>query len=77
MPTIFIEGFKFRFYSSDVHEPPHVHVIHGENMAKIWLKPVETEYNRGFNRAELNRVLKLTEQNQARLLEAWNEYFDR
>jgi hypothetical protein len=46
-------------------------------MAKIWLKPVETEYNRGYNRAELNRVLKLTEQNQARLLEAWNEYFDR
>ncbi len=77
MPTIFIEGFEFRFYSSDVHEPPHVHVIHGGNMAKIWLKPVEMEYNRGYHRAELNRVLKLTEQNQARLLEAWNEYFDR
>ena len=43
MPTIFIEGYKFRFYSSDVHEPPHVHVIHGENMAKIWIDPIETE----------------------------------
>jgi len=76
MPTIFIEGFKFRFYSSDVNEPPHVHVIQGENMAKIWLKPIETEYSYGYNRAELNRVLKLTEQNQARLLKAWNEYFN-
>ena len=40
MPTLFIEGYKFRFYSSDVHEPPYVHVIHAENVAKIWLEPV-------------------------------------
>ena len=77
MPTIFIAGYKFRFYSSDVHEPPHVHVIHADDVAKIWLNPVEVEYNRGYNRPELNRVLKLTEQNQTRLLEAWNEYFNR
>jgi hypothetical protein len=77
MPTIFIAGYRFRFYSSDVHEPPHVHVIHDDNEAKIWLELIQLEYNRGYNRAELNRVLKLTEQNQARLLEAWHEYFDR
>ena len=77
MPTIFIAGYKFRFYSSDLREPPHVHVIRGEDVAKVWLDPIETEYNRGYNRAELNRVLKLTEQNQARLLEAWHEYFNR
>ncbi len=77
MPTIFIAGYKFRFYSSDVHEPPHVHVIHDDNEAKIWLDPIQLEYNRGYNRAELNRVLKLTERNQTRLLEAWNEHFDR
>ena len=40
MPTIFIEGYKFRFYSSDIQEPPHVHVIHGDDVAKIWLVPV-------------------------------------
>ena len=77
MPTIFIAGYKFRFYSSDVNEPPHVHIIHDDNEAKIWLAPIQMEYNRGYNRAELNRVLKLTEQNQARLLEAWHEYFNR
>ena len=77
MPTIFIAGYRFRFYSSDVHEPPHVHVIHDDNEAKIWLEPIQLEYNRGYNRAELNRVLKLTEHNQTRLLEAWHEYFDR
>ncbi len=65
MPTISIAGYRFRFYSSDVHEPPHVHVIHDDNETKIWLDPVQLEYNRGYNRAELNRVLKLTERNQA------------
>ena len=77
MPTIFIDRYKFRFYSSDVHEPPHVHVIHAEKVAKIWLDPLEVEANRGYNRAELNRILKLTEQNQERLLGAWHEYFNR
>jgi hypothetical protein len=77
MPTVFIAGYKFRFYSSDVNEPPHVHVIHDDNEAKVWLEPVQLEYNRGYARVELNRVLKLTEQNRARLLMAWNEYFGR
>lgn len=77
MPTITIEGYKFRFYSSDVQEPPHVHVIHGENVAKIWLVPVSMEYNHGYSQPELNRILRLTLQNQERLLEVWNDYFNQ
>jgi hypothetical protein len=77
MPTIFIEGYKFRFYSSDVNEPPHIHVIQAERVAKIWLNSLEVEYNRGYNKTELNKVLKLTAQNEARLLETWHEHFDR
>ena len=77
MPTIKIAGYKFRFYSSDMHEPPHVHVIHAENVAKIWLEPVELETNHGYNRSELNRILKLTQQHRQQLLEAWNEHFNR
>ena len=77
MPTILIEGYRFRFYSSDMREPPHVQVIRGGHVAKIWIDPVELESNRGYNGAELNRVLKLTEHHRNRLLEAWHEYFDR
>ncbi|MDD2921958.1 MAG: DUF4160 domain-containing protein [Anaerolineales bacterium] len=76
MPTVLIDGYKFRFYSSDLNEPPHVHIIHGENVAKIWLEPVSVEYNRGYNPPELNRILRLTLQNQAKLLEVWNGYFN-
>lgn len=77
MPTILIEGFKFRFYSSDALEPPHVHVLQAENVAKIWLSPVGVEYNHGYNQRELNRIVKLAEDNRERLLEAWYGYFGR
>jgi len=75
VPTVLIEGYKFRFYSSDFSEPPHVHVLRDEHQAKIWLAPIALVYNHGFNTSELNRILRLTGQNQVRLLEVWNEYF--
>jgi len=77
MPTIFIDSYKFRFYSSDINEPPHIHVIRDDKVAKIWLQPVVVEYNYGYNRPTLNRILRLTRQNQNRLLEAWNDHFSQ
>ncbi len=77
MPTIFIDGYKFRFYSSDLNEPPHMHVIRDNRVAKIWLWPIAVEYNYGYNRSTLNRILKLTRKNQDRLLEVWNAHFDK
>lgn len=75
MPTILIDGYKFRFYSSDVNEPPHMHVIGAEREAKIWLDTLEVAHDHGYGGAELNRVLRLTRLNEARLKRAWNEYF--
>ena len=75
MPTTLIAGYKFRFYSSDILEPPHMHVLRGGKEAKVWLDPVELEYNHGYNRYELNRIMKLTQLNRVRLLEAWNAHF--
>ena len=75
MPTILIEGYKFRFYSSDIQEPPRVHVIRGDHVAKIWLVDFTVQSNNGYNQRELNRVLELTRENQTRLLEAWHEHF--
>lgn len=77
MPTVEIEGYKFRFYSSDIREPPHVHVIRDDCVAKIWSQTVVVEYNRGYGPPTLNRIVKLTRRNQERLLEVWNAYFSR
>ena len=77
MPTVFILGYKFRFYSSDGNEPPHCHLIREQKVAKIWLDSLEPEYNHGYGSTELNRILRLTRQNQNFLLEVWYEYFTR
>jgi len=77
MPTVLIEGYKFRFYSSDGSEPPHVHVLSDNHEAKIWLLPVALQHNHGYNATELDRILRLTRQNQAQLLEVWNAYFSQ
>lgn len=75
MPTTIIDGYKFRFYSSDINEPPHMHVIRGGSVAKIWLEPIEVAYNQGYHVAELNGILRLTREHQQRLLGAWHDHF--
>ena len=76
MPTVLTIGsYRFFFYSGDHGEPPHVHVEHDNHLAKFWLEPVRLQTSGGFKRKELNRIQQLVEENQARFLEAWNEYF--
>jgi hypothetical protein len=53
MPTLLIEGYKFRFYSFDIDEPPHMHVSRGSNVAKVWLQPVRLEYSRGYSQRNI------------------------
>lgn len=77
MPTIEIEGYLFRFYSSDGSEPPHVHAIKDNKVAKIWLSPVVLEYNQGHSKRSLRKIMRLVLRHQARLLEAWREYFSK
>ncbi len=77
MPTIEISGYKFRFYSSDLNEPPHMHVIRDGNEAKVWLQPIDVAYNRGYNKVKMNQILKLVKQNQQKLLEVWYAHFNK
>ena len=42
MPTVLVlNGFRFFFFSGEGGEPPHIHVEHGDRVAKYWLKPVQ------------------------------------
>ncbi|MCB0105660.1 MAG: DUF4160 domain-containing protein [Caldilineaceae bacterium] len=75
MPTTIIDGYRFRFYSSDANEPPHMHVIRERFVTKIWLDSLEVAYNRGYSTTELNRIIRLTGENQEKLLEAWYGHF--
>ena len=60
MPTLLIwQGYKFRFYSLDMDEPPHVHVFKDGKSLKVWLQNLEVASNKGYNDRELARLLEI------------------
>lgn len=76
MPTaIRLEGYRLFFYSKEGHEPPHIHIEQGENVAKFWLDPVLLARSRGFRAHELNRLGALVIAHQSEIMEAWREHF--
>jgi hypothetical protein len=78
MPTVLrISDFRFFFYSLEGSEPPHIHVEHGDSIAKFWLDPVSLAESRGFRIHELNRVRLLVIEHRVSFLEAWNAHFRR
>ena len=76
MPTVLrVRGYRFFFFSLEGYEPPHIHVEHGERVAKFWLEPVTLSRSRGFRRNELTELQAIIEDNQQLLLAKWHEHF--
>ncbi len=76
MPTILRDGpYRFFFFSGDQDEPIHVHVERDDKIAKVWLEPIRLHSSGGFNRTEISKILKIIENNQKAILEAWDDYF--
>lgn len=75
-------GFLFWFHSYDAiyENRASVHVGQGSpddyNDAKVWLEPgIEVaREGRSLKRHELNRALKIIEENHERLVERWYEH---
>jgi len=63
------------FFSREDDEPPHIHVEHGDKLAKFWLEPVELASARRFRTHELGALRQLVIEYRERFLEAWNEHF--
>lgn len=78
MPTIEDIGpYRFFFYSAEGTESPHVHVRRDRSTAKFWLSPVRLARSRRFSDRELRLIQELVEENRERMLDAWNQYFNR
>jgi hypothetical protein len=76
MPTVLRHGpYRLFFYASDRDESPHVHVEPDDRIAKFWLNPVRLRRSGGFRPEEIRQVSRPVHRHQARLAEAWNEYF--
>lgn len=70
MPTLLIwRGYKFRFYSSDAFEPPHVRI------AKVWLRDLKLASNHGYSDQELRSLMAMVSEHQREWIGAWNEFF--
>lgn len=76
MPTLLIwRGHKFRFYASDMHEPPHVHIAKDGKSAKIWLRNLDVEYRHGYNEREMRELLAVVAENRDAWIGTWNQFF--
>lgn len=76
MPTIFRwKGHRFLFYSKEIGEPPHIHVLKDGKQLKVWLSDLRIARNAGFAAHEVNDILRIAAENRIRFLEAWNDHF--
>ena len=73
--TIVLDSFRVDFYHcTGRNEPPHVHVRHGDGVAKIWLTPVSLEWARWMKGSTERRALKFVNDNIIELLRAWEKH---
>ena len=79
MPTIFrYRGYRFFFYSNEGNppEPPHVHIRHGNRVAKFWLVPdVILADSWWMSPVELNMLQRIVREKREEFERAWHEFF--
>ena len=78
MPTVLkVQGYRFFFFSQEGSEPPHIHVEHGDKVAKYWLNQTNLASSYGFRSHELSKLRMLANEHNELFLEKWDEYFSR
>lgn len=77
MPTVlFVNGFRFFFFSADGLEPAHIHIKKGDGDDKIWLVPdVKVEYLIDFKAQEEKQIVEIVIENRELLIAKWYEFF--
>jgi hypothetical protein len=76
MPTLLLwKGHRFLFYSKEIGEPPHIHVLKDGKQLKVWLRDLGVASNAGFAAHEGNALLKVVEEHRQGFEEAWNDHF--
>ncbi|QKF64759.1 DUF4160 domain-containing protein [Campylobacter corcagiensis] len=74
MPTLLkTDGFKFFFYSNE-HEPKHIHILKGDEFAKINLENLEVVFS-SLKGNDLKFALKILQKKKDDFIRIWDEYF--
>jgi hypothetical protein len=73
-------GFKFKFFSNEGNEPPHIHVFKGNGLypkAKYWLTPhPKLVYSEGFTVQEQRIIEEIISHKHAFMLKKWKDHFN-
>lgn len=82
MPTVlYINGWRFFFYSNEGNEPVHIHVQKGEKECKYWLIEETFDIEQAFayhmNNADKKEVRRIIFEHFDTLIKGWNEFFNR
>lgn len=76
MPTLLLyDGFKFFFYANE-HEPKHVHVMKGDDFAKIELQTLKVVDNY-MKPKDIKKALLIVKNHQTEFEEKWDEFFNK
>jgi hypothetical protein len=73
-PTIFRKvGFRFYFFS---REEPRMHVQSQNGEAKYWLEPkIELAQSVGLSQREIHEALRLVQEHEDDIRNAWHKHF--
>lgn len=82
MPTIlFINGWRFFFYSNELNEPIHIHIQKGEKEGKYWLLTKEFDvkeaYTYKLNQKDKREVKKIIFEYFELIEKEWNKFHKR
>lgn len=77
MPTILVQsGFRF-IINTDDYEPMHVHAIHqGRSVLIEFENEIKVRRNRGVSERNINRMLRIVEENQTEFQRRWREIYE-
>jgi hypothetical protein len=82
MPTIlFIDGWRFFFYSNESEEPIHIHVQKGEKECKYWLKRKEFDiieaYSYNMYHKDIRKVKRIIFEYFELIEKEWDKFQKR
>jgi hypothetical protein len=75
VPTVFVQnGYRVSFYSYDLAERMHVHVVKAGHECKIWLDNFTLAFNYGFRPQEVAEIRQMVMDRRAEIIERWLEH---
>lgn len=77
-PTVFREGpYRFYFFSRE-EERMHIHVASAEGEAKFWIEPqIALAETHGLSQREIGTLVKIVEEHEQQIRNAWRNHFGR